>query len=348
MGLFSKKTLLDANGSEIEATTIPLSLRQSWSLHLGFEPSEKKSILRRTREKVHIITNIDRDDLLEDRTFALFFQRLESILHVRLHPPKYYKMTYLIPNAPLSICVNVHNHEQMMTAYDKFGKLTKKKFANLKIRITPQTPNAEMYRTDKPKTVQQKLDNRNAINRYLADQFTKGRVDLETFSHIMGSKLVDAKAELYAIVPDGEREFHNYLIVQKERKKNVSPEDMYDKGKITIEEFEDLKFPDLKIKREKLTASWPKVEKLDVCVICDSADSANIQCLECNHKACSSCVYREFTTHPERRPFLLMHHIFCCQNGFPVRSYLPPKNATIGAITKHPDPNLNLIRKLEI
>jgi len=328
MKLFGKKKNEDG---ENEGKGISLQLRQSWTIRLGSEPDPTKGGIglhrKKKDDKVYILKNIDREDLAEDRTFSQLFEKLEQAVQKRFEEPKHYYLNYLYPGSPLKVNVDMDNHDQMMAAYDKFGLLPKKKFAKLKVRILVRVPGSPMFRTDKPKTVHQRLDNRNAINRFLAEQFARGRVDLQNFTHIMGSKLADAKAELYGIVPDGEREFHNYLIVQKtKKKKNVSPEDLYDKGQITIKEFEDMKFPELKVKREKMNADYPLPEPLSVCVICGEEETANIQCLECEHKACSDCVYREFTIHPEKQPFLLMHHIFCCKNGRPIRGYLPPSH----------------------
>lgn len=356
MGFFSKKQKAaedgDGDGKDASTKNISLEFRQSWTVRLGsedtYQPNSKKSLKKKKSknlmDKSYVIKNIDRDDLEEDRTFAMFFSKIEQAIELRLHPPSHYSLVYLYPNSPLKIRVDMDNHTQMMKTYDKFGKLSKKQFGKLTIRIVPRDPSSDMFVMERVKTVHQKLDNRNAINRFLADQFTKGRVDLHTFSHIMAAKLADAKAELYGIVPDGEREHHDYLIVQKEKKKkNVSPAELYDKGKITIEEFEDIMFPELKAKREKMNATYPRPEKLDVCVICNRADVASISCLECNHKACSDCVYREFTTHAESRPFLLMHHIFCCKNGHCVRGYLKPNREIIperkGEFTIHPNAN---------
>jgi len=199
-----------------------------------------------------------------------------------------------------------------------------------------------MFRLDKPKTVKTKLDNRNSINSFLAQDFVKGRIDLPEYSKIMGSKLEEAKAllatHLAKTVPE-EFADHQYLTKQKEKsKKHLSPEEKYNRGEITIEEFEDLKFPELKEKRLMEFATYPLEEKLDKCVICNQEIIAAIKCLECDHKACKGCVYREFTTHPQKRPFLLMHSVFCCKQGMPLRGYLPPiKKLHEEQYSRHPN-----------
>ena len=79
-----------------------------------------------------------------------------------------------------------------MAAFDKFADLGKKKFSRLKFRLTTKKRGENMFRLDKPKTVKMRLDNRNNINMYLAQDFVKGRIEISTYSQIMGSKLVDA------------------------------------------------------------------------------------------------------------------------------------------------------------
>mmetsp|Transcript_23432 Transcript_23432/g.48684 ORF Transcript_23432/g.48684 Transcript_23432/m.48684 type:complete len:233 (+) Transcript_23432:1-699(+) len=229
-----------------------------------------------------------------------------------------------------------------MRAFDKFATLPPKKFARLRFRISPNKKGSEMFRVDKPKTVKVKLDNRNNINRYLAEDFVRGNIDIQEYSKIMGSKMTEAKAllatHLAETVP-AEFKDHQYLVKLKDKKKkHMTPEEKYDKGEITIEEFEDIVYPELKEKREKAKATYPLPEKLDTCVICNVPNSGAIRCLECQHKACKSCVYREFTTHPSKRPFLLMHSVFCCKRGIPLRGYLPPvKKLHEEQYARHPD-----------
>ena len=171
----------------------------------------------------------------------------------------------------------------------------------------------------------------------------KGNIALDKYSEIMAAKMTDAKPllamHLSTTVP---HEFadHKYLTKQREKSKKGSrtPEERYDQGTITLEEFEDLKFPDLKLKRERLHASYPLPEPLDKCVICSVPAVAAISCLECDHKACAACVYREFTAHECKRPFLLLHSIFCCKRGVPVRGYLAPvKKYHEERYSRHPD-----------
>jgi len=187
-----------------------------------------------------------------------------------------------------------------------------------------------------------RLDNRNAINRYLSEDFVRGNIGLAQYSKIMAAKMADAKGllalHLSNTVPH-EFKDHQYLTKQREKSKNhLSPEERYDKGQITVEEFEDLKYPELKAKRERQQATYPLSEALEKCVICDREDTASIKCLECDHKACCDCIYREFTKHVSCRPFLLMHSIFCCKRGIPVRGWLPPvKKYHAEQYARHPD-----------
>mmetsp|Transcript_28630 Transcript_28630/g.54075 ORF Transcript_28630/g.54075 Transcript_28630/m.54075 type:complete len:366 (-) Transcript_28630:55-1152(-) len=324
-----------------------LKERQTWQIILGDKDENEKdmSALRKKlgrTEQVYTLSNIDREDLDEDRTFQNLFHRIEQVSDKSLSEPHHYKLQYDFPGSPLLMNVDFGVHDQVMTAFDKFATLSKKKFGRLRFRICPKQKGAVMFRLDKPKTVKTKLDNRNNINRYLAEDFVRGNIEIETYSKIMSAKMTEAKGllatHLAETVP-AEFKDHQYLVKTKDKKKkHMTLEEKYDKGEITIEEFEDIKYPELKEKREKAKATYPFPEKLDRCVICNAENCAAIQCLECQHKACKSCVYREFTTHPSRRPFLLMHSIFCCKRGIPLRGYLPPvKKLHEEQYSRHPD-----------
>ncbi|GMI38019.1 hypothetical protein TrRE_jg8807 [Triparma retinervis] len=326
-----------------EGKKYSLKERQTWSLHLGEEPvNNRRSVVNLRGEQVYFIPHIDRTDLDEDRNFANLVMKIEGVTQKSLMPPEYYKMQYELPESPLKMNVDMGSHEQVMKAFDKFAKLGKKSFKKLRFRLMPKKKGAEMFRLDKPKTVKMRLDNRNNINSYLAQDFVRGRIELGVYSQIMGSKLGEAKAFLAThLAKTVKEEFadHQYLTKQKEKsKKRLSPEDRYDRGEITIEEFEDLKFPELKEKRIRELATYPLEEKLERCVICNQEGVAAIKCLECDHRACKGCVYREFTTHEQKRPFLLMHSVFCCKQGMPLRGYLPPfKKLHEGQYSRHPN-----------
>ena len=213
-----------------------------------------------------------------------------------------------------------------MAAFDTFSELKPKQFTGLKIRMLPKTKGADTFHREKPKVVNVRLDNRNAINRFLAEDFVKGNIKITDYAKIMAANMVDAKhylaVHLSNTVPE---EFKNHQYLTKPKVKNnkkQTPSDLYEKGLISIQEYGDLMFPELKERREKDMATYPLPEPLDKCVVCNVEETANIKCLECNHKACKDCVYREFTTHPSRRPFLLMHSMFCCKRGVPIRGHV--------------------------
>jgi hypothetical protein len=216
------------------------------------------------------------------------------------------------------------NHELMMLAYDKFARLSVKKHRALRLHIIAKTVGAPLFRVTQAKVIKTRLDNRNAMNNFLADNFRKGHITLKRFALIMGSKIADARAEMYSLVPRGEREEHNYLIVVKKKKKKFSPSELYESDQITIEEYGDMVYPELKERRIAKSSDYPLPEGLINCVVCKRDNVADICCLECDHKACKECVYREFTTHADKRPFLLLHSIYCCRNGVPMRGELPP------------------------
>ena len=145
-------------------------------MHLGEEPvNNRRSVVNLRGEQVYFIPHIDRTDLDKDRNFANLVMKIEGVTQKSLMPPEYYKMQYELPESPLKMNVDMGSHEQVMKAFDKFAKLGKKSFKKLRFRLMPKKKGAEMFRLDKPKTVKMRLDNRNNINSYLAQDFVRGR-----------------------------------------------------------------------------------------------------------------------------------------------------------------------------
>ena len=110
MGLFGKKKK-EEDGEEKGDAKISLEFRQSWIVRLGEDPDsdvgigvgvegpegattkegggKKKSKTKKKRDdKTYVIKHIDRDDLDEDRTFAMLFKKIEQTINLKLQPPK--------------------------------------------------------------------------------------------------------------------------------------------------------------------------------------------------------------------------------------------------------------------
>lgn len=135
----------------------------------------RRSVVNLRGEEVFYIPNIDRTDLDEDRNFDNLFTKIEGVLKKALLPPEHYKMQYELPQSPLKMNIDMGSHDQVMTAFDKFADQGRKNFKKLRFRLMPKKKGADMFRLDKPKTVKMRLDNRNNINSYLAQDFIRGR-----------------------------------------------------------------------------------------------------------------------------------------------------------------------------
>ena len=149
----------------------------------------------------------------------------------------------------------------------------------------------------------------------LCEYFLDGKIELEELNQIMASNFDTWKMALFNYLPDDEQRFHVYLSHVSEKVITKSPEQQYLDDEVTLKEYEDLKFPERKKKRDLAAAGYPLPYTYGPCRICNAPNGV-IKCNTCDNLVCVDCVHKNFLD-PENTigSFLLMHRIFCMKFG---------------------------------
>lgn len=283
---------------------------QNWRISFG-----AKNISHWKRTKV--IHGITKDAIKSDRNGTYMHSRLQEIAAPQmLFGKDYYVLEYQLPRAPFAIRVQINRSDELCRAYDKFATLSRKRQRQLVLRVIPRQQKDDTPVFDERphlKIKPTRLDTRAAQTRYLVDLYMMNKLTLARIDACMKMGLNELCSETYTILPDHEKESHQYLTVGNHatKIKRLSPEQQYLRDNIDFAEYCDLKDPKRTAKREKERSHFPLPESMYTCIICQKPAVANIKCMECANRACRNCIISKFLDCPTDRAFILMHHIYC-------------------------------------
>jgi hypothetical protein len=156
---------------------------------------------------------------------------------------------------------------------------------------------------------------KNDVLAKLCDMFLEGKIVVEELNSIMAASYDTWKLALYNYLPQDEQVYHEYLSRTSVKVSTKSIEKKYLDDEITLIEYEDLKYPERKRKKDLEFASYPLSYKYGPCRICGDPKGL-IKCNTCDNIVCISCVNEKFLN-PETSigSFLLMHRIYCMKFG---------------------------------
>lgn len=300
-------------GPRVDAAVLPngelTTEFQNWRISFGNSASYWK------RPKV--IHGITKGAINSDRNGDYVHSRLQEIAAPKLLFGKdYYFLEYQMPRAPFAIRVKINRSDELCRAYDRFATLSKKRQRRLVLRVIPRHQESDIPLFDERphlKVKSNRLDTRAAQTRYLVDLYMLNKLTLARIDACMKMGSSELRSETYTILPDYEKESHQYLTVSKHatRLERMSLEQQYLHSKIDLAEYCDLKNPKRKAKREQERSHFPLPERMYKCIICQNQAVANIKCMECANRACRNCIISKFLDCPTERAFALMHHIYC-------------------------------------
>lgn len=166
----------------------------------------------------------------------------------------------------------------------------------------------------------------------LCDQYMEGRIGAEDFQNTLTGKYDVWRMTVFNLLPADEQPYHLYLsksieIDTEKIKKDL--ERQYLNDVITLQQFDDLKFPDRKAARDAAKLSYPRPYETGPCVVCSNALTNGsgtensttahlgiIKCPNCDNLICVSCIKRLFTNEATKEgSFLLMHRRYCLRLG---------------------------------
>lgn len=284
-----------------------LEINQTWNIVFGnIKPKKKKEI--------HRVKNITLRNIWMESCYI--YNELKNFKPDEIfHPVEKYCLQWQPPNLAFKLIVPLDNPVVVERTILRISQIVKRN--KILFYFVPYDPSIGLFAPRVHPASLVSYRSKVTVLKKLCEFYVASKISLAEFNTIMACGYDIWRVTLFNMLPEDEQEYHKYL--------NVTPEAVIDKQSIdrkylneliTIQEYEDLKFPERKRKKDEEKKSYPLPYTYSNCVICHREDVAIIKCQNCDNHACPSCIHREFLD-PETRSgcFLNMHRRFCLRLG---------------------------------
>lgn len=176
--------------------------------------------------------------------------------------------------------------------------------ASMDLFLPPLNPAADVSYHDK----------RSVLNK-LCDLYLMGNFSLLDLHNTLEESYDVWKLALYNMLTEDEQQYHQYLTVEPPKESKKTLEKQYLDDDINLQEYNDLKFPERKRRKDLENMLYPLPFEYQICIICKE-DSGCIKCMHCNNHVCRACVTAFFLTKETAEgSFLLLHRRYCTRFG---------------------------------
>eukprot|EP01034_Spumella_vulgaris_P029734 gene29734-36829_t len=163
----------------------------------------------------------------------------------------------------------------------------------------------------------------------LSELFIAGKIDVVEIQQVFTCGQELWNSTLFNLLPEDEQVYHHYLNDKKVAEVNHKAiAKSYTDGDITLQEYDNLKFPDRKIKNDILAMTYPLPYEGEDCIICNLPHVGVIKCQNCINMVCVSCINVHFTAEDTETALssaldpnsstgslLLLHDKYCMKLG---------------------------------
>eukprot|EP01040_Poterioochromonas_malhamensis_P014098 gene14098-15584_t len=283
---------------------------QTWKIGIGSEmPKKGKDIFE--------IHNITRRNVWMEENFI--FNLIKSRFPDEVfHPANQYALKWQPPGSYFQVIVPLTDpvlQENAVLMINKLKPSIRKKVVFL---FAPIDPSMNMFAPRVHPASLVSYRTKNDVLRKLSNYYLEARITLEELQQIFACDYEVWKSALYNYLPEDEQVYHTYLNEKPDIDKLNKPlHKAYYDGDITIEQYEDMKYPDRKKKKEVESMDYPIPFEGNDCIICGGEKKGAIRCYTCDNMVCVQCVIDVFHTTKEHKgqSFLLMHHKYCMKLG---------------------------------
>lgn len=266
------------------------------------------------KKEICILTNVTLRNIWMNHLF-IFEQIKAQRPDENFHSPDKYVLTYHPPNSPFAMLISLTDKNLQEDAIRRIDRLRSNEKKKLLFHFIPLEDGMPMFgpKVHPASLVQYKT--KPEVLAKLCDLYLSGHAGLKDFSGALDGGFDVWKQTVYNLLPEDEQEYHRYLQIPAKKSVVKSKERMYMDDDIDLQEYEDLKFPERKKKRDAEALTYPQPYATGNCIIDGSSDGV-IKCLNCPNLICRSCIIREFlSNNVAAGSFMLVHRRFCMRFG---------------------------------
>lgn len=268
----------------------------------------------RKRKEIHRIQEITLRNVWMENQFI--FRQIEQCRPDEVfHAADKYVLMYQPPGSPFTMQISLCDRRLQEEAVRTIARLRKAQRRRLLFHFIPADQAMPMFGVKVHKASLVSYRNRTDVLNKLCEMYISGRLPLSDFNSTMDGGYEGWKQTVYNFLPADEQDFHRYLCQPAIKNVVKSSERRYMDDEITLQGYEDLKYPDRKKRRDMEALSYPLPYDEGMCVICKSPDGL-IKCLQCPNLVCKQCMISEFLNEDTSSgSFMLVHRKFCMRFG---------------------------------
>ena len=280
---------------------------QVWNIVYGVEKPKKKTEIKQIKDITFRNIWMEENYLYN----LIVAERPDEVFH----PPEKYTLQWQPPGSLYRVMIPLDNPQAQEDAMHILQKLKKSKRKKMLFYFAPVTPEIGLFAPKVHPASKVSYLDRPSVLRKLCEIYAEGKLTIEELNQLLESNYETWKIALYNLLPEDEQEYHRYLAKEQPKVVKKTIERQYLDDEISLQQYNDLKFPERKKRRDEEAASYPLPYTMGSCIIC-SSDSGVIKCSHCFNLVCTNCIYNVFLNNETSEgAFLLLHRRYCTKFG---------------------------------
>ena len=285
---------------------------QSWNVVFGKErPAKNKDLLK--------FTDMTYRNIWMEEDF-IYNQAVRLNPAEILHNSKEYALEWQPPDSTFRVMIHLDDQKAQADTLRRISYYPKPLQRSIVFYFTTLSKNMDLFGEKVHPSATESYHDRPSVLRKLCEKYMVGVLSLEDCNLILEAGYSTWKIALFNLLDEEEQSYHPYLQAPPPKVTKKSLERQYLDDNIDLQQYEDLKFPIRKAKRDAEAMTYPRPYKYGKCIVCKEEGAAVVKCLHCSNVACPSCIHRVFLDEASSEgSFLLLHRRYCVRQGaFPV------------------------------
>jgi hypothetical protein len=293
-----------------QATLEKEEVTMDWRMVFG-------SIAPKKKKDTFLLKNITRRNVWMETDYL--YNQIKGFKPDELfHPVGKYALQWQPRGSQFRLVIPLDNPQVQENAVVIMSKFSKWERERVLFYFSPIDPGMDMYAPRVHPSSLVSYHTKNEVLKKLCDFFLLDKISVQEIQAVLMCDQYVWSAMLYNLLPEDEQVYHRYLNEQKpldDTRKTLAKS--YIDGDITLQDYEDAKFPDRKKQRDIEGRTYPLPFDKDTCSICTKEDAGIVKCHTCKNMVCASCMGSIFSGKNGRKSisFLLMHQKFCMKLG---------------------------------
>jgi len=303
-----RKALLDK-----QKKLLSEEINLSWRIVFGVKMPEKK-------KDTYMILNVTRRNIWMEEYYL--YNYIKSFKPEEFyHPPHMYALKWQPVGSLYQVIIPLDNMRIQENALEIISNYNRIQKHRIVFFFCPLDPTMNLFAEKVHPASLVSYRTQNLVLKKLCEIFIEGRLSVTEIQQILSCNHYVWSASLYNLLPEDEQVYHTYLNEGKPLEDiSKSLAKSYIDNEISLQEYEDKKFPNRKQLKDIENMIYPLPYPKEQCVICLRDNVGIVSCNACSNMVCGQCMRVIFGSGRSNVKnnvisFLLMHQKYCMKLG---------------------------------